>query len=84
MEVNIDHKSKTVEIWLNTLETQDPVLKEQLRSFYQVYIIQKYMLVIFRSGKQDLVQCTSDLLCYNRKRIARLEVEREKQMGLAT
>ena len=69
MEININHKSKTVEVWLNTHETQDLVLKERLRLLYQVFSTQKYLVAVFHSGNRDLVQLTNDLLCYNRKRI---------------
>lgn len=83
MEMNINEESRTVEVWLNVGEAQDPVLKERLRSLYQIFAAQKYLVAVFQSGRQDLVQTTSDLLCYNRKRIAQLEVEHEKQMRLA-
>lgn len=83
MEMSINHKSKTVEIWLNTQEVQDSVLKERLGLLYQIFAAQKYLVAVFRSGSWDLVQSTSDLLCYNRKRIAQLEMEHEKQTGLA-
>ena len=81
MEMSINKESKTVEIWLNTQEAQDSVLKERLGLLYQIFTAQKYSVAVFYSGSQDLVQLTSNLLCYNRKRIAQLEVEREKQTG---
>lgn len=83
MEMNINEESRTVEVWLNVGEAQDPVLKERLRSLYQIFAAQKYLVAVFRSGRHDLVQATSDLLCYNRKRTAQLEVEYEKQMRFA-
>lgn len=84
MEMSINKESKTVEVWLNAREARDSVLKERLSLLYQVFSLQKYMVAVFQSGCRDVVQSTSDLLCYNRKRVAQLEVEREKQMGLAT
>lgn len=83
MEMSVNKESKTVEIWLSRQEAQDPVLKERMSLLYQIFAAQKYLVAVFRSGSQDLVRSTSDLLCYNRKRIAQLEVEREKQVGLA-
>ena len=80
MEMSINHERRTVEIWLSKREARDPALKERLRLLYQIFAAQKYLVAVFHSGNQDLVQLTSDLLCYNRKRIAQLEVEREKQM----
>lgn len=83
MEMSVNKDSRTVEIWLNTREAQDPALNERLRSLYQIFSDQKYLVAVFQSGRQDLVQSTSDLLCYNRKRIAQLEMEHEKQMEFA-
>lgn len=83
MEMSINNESRTVEVWLSTQEARDPVLKERLSLLYQVFALQKYMVAVFQSGRRDLVRSTSDLLCYDRRRIARLEVEREKQMGPA-
>lgn len=80
MEININKERKTVTVWLSTHEASDPILKERLGLLYQIFAAQKYLVAVFRSGERDLVQSTSDLLCYNRKRIAQLEVEREKQL----
>ena len=80
MEMSINNESRTVEVWLNKQEAQDPALKKRLGLLYQVFAAQKYLVAVFYSGERDLEQATSDLLCYNRKRIVQLEVEREKQM----
>ena len=81
MEMNIDPERRTVEVWLTTQEAQDPALKTHLRVLYRVFAAQKYLTAEFHSGSREVVQPASDLLCYNRKRIAQLEVEREKQMA---
>ena len=83
MEMRINNDSKTVEVWLSTQEAQDPVLKKRLHILYQEFAAQKYLVAVFQSGSRDLTQATRDLLCYNRKRLAQLEVEREKKLGLA-
>ena len=36
------------------------------------------MEAVFLSGAKDLEQRTCDLLCYNKKRIAALEMQQEK------
>ena len=43
------------------------------------YAGKKYTVAVFMSGSQDLCSLTSGLLCYNRKRLAELEVAREKE-----
>ena len=83
MEMNINPESRTVEVWLTTREAHDPALKAHLRVLYQVFAAQKYLTAEFHSGSRELAQSASDLLCYNRKRIAQLAVERENRMESA-
>ena len=81
--MNINPESRTVEVWLTTREAHDPALKAHLRVLYQVFAAQKYLTAEFHSGSRELAQSASDLLCYNRKRIAQLAVERENRMESA-
>lgn len=83
MEINVRSGSRTVEIWLTREEKQDAKLREKLKPLYQKYKEQGYLTAVYESGEQDLWDAASDLLCYNRKRIAQLEVEQEKQCGMA-
>lgn len=53
-------------------------LRARLVPFYQKYKAQKYMVAVFESGGRDLYESTLDLLAYNKKRIAELEVRHEK------
>ena len=87
MELNVRNESKIVEIWLTKAEKQDAKLQRDLEVLYQCFKESfhevGYTVATFLSGDQDLADITSDLVCYNRKRIAQLEVEREKKQGLA-
>lgn len=83
MEINVRSESKIVEIWLTREEGQDTQLQEGLNPLYQKYREQGYLTAVYASGDQDLWGATSDLLCYNRRRIALQEVEQEKQWGMA-
>ena len=78
MELNIDD-TRTVEIWLSRQEKRDPVLWRQLNLLCRAFAEEKYLVAVYQSGDRDLTQSTSDLLCYNRKRVAELEVQREKR-----
>ena len=40
-------------------------------------------MAVFESGEQNLEELTGSLLGYNRKRVVQLEMEREKQQGMA-
>ena len=83
MELNVRNESKIVEIWLTKAEKQDARLQKELKLVYESFHEVDYTVATFLSGDQDLADTTSDLVCYNRKRIAQLEVEREKKQGLA-
>ena len=83
MELNVRNESKIVEIWLTKAEKQDAQLQKELKLVYESFRGVGYTVATFLSGDQDLADTTSDLVCYNRKRIAQLEVEREKKQGLA-
>ena len=83
LEINVRDKSKIVEIWLTNAEKRNTELREKLKPLYKEYQAKKYLVAVFESGERDLGDAASDLLCYNRKRIAQLEVEREKQSGMA-
>ena len=83
MELNVRNDSKIVEIWLTKAEKQDAKLQRDLKVLYQGFKESGYLVATFLSGDQDLTDTTSGLICYNRKRIAQMEVEREKKQGLA-
>ena len=78
MEINVRDDQQLVEIWLTRGERDDDVLQERLKPIYRDYHNQKYLVAVYCSGDQDLYQQTSNLLCYNRKRIAEMEVKQEE------
>ena len=78
MEINVRNDRKIVEVWLTNQEKQDKVIQEQLENLYQQYGKKKYFVAVFMSGDQDLVEETSALLRYNRKKSAEQEVRKKK------
>lgn len=82
MEICINDERKTVEVWLSNEEKNNPAVRQRLKPLYAEYAEKKYTVAVFMSGSQDLYSLTSDLLCYNRKHIAELEVEQEKDQGM--
>ena len=82
MEISINDERRTVEVWLSNEEKSDPAVQQRLKPLYAEYAEKKYTVAVFMSGSQDLYSLTSGLLCYNRKRIAELEVEQEKEQGM--
>lgn len=83
MELNVRNDSRIVEIWLTRDEKRDEWVQRELKLVYQSFKGTGYTVATFLSGDQNLTDMTSDLICYNRKRIAQLEVEQEKKQGLA-
>jgi hypothetical protein len=81
--MNVSDESKIVEIWLTNAEKNDPALKVDLQGIYDKYNKQKYTIAVFQSGDRDLYQSTLDLLSYNKRRVAELEVQREKRQCAA-
>lgn len=82
MEIHVRDESRIVEVWLTKAEQQDEEVRERLKPLYQAYKRKHYLVAVFQSGEQNLADVTSDLLCYNRRRIAQLEVERDRQNGM--
>ena len=82
MEINIREEQKLVEIWLTNAEKRDAVLRESLKPLYREYHEKKYLVAVFQSGDRNLTDATSDLLCYNRKRIAQQEARQSMVMGM--
>lgn len=83
MEITVRDDRKTVEIWLTNEEKQDSSLRQQLKPLYKEYHDKKYLVAVFQSGSRELADATSDLICYNRKRLAEQETARQRQAGLA-
>ncbi|WMJ84955.1 hypothetical protein RBH76_05930 [Oscillospiraceae bacterium MB24-C1] len=79
LEITINKQAKIVQVWLNNAEQQDAALRESLKPLYNQYRTQKYLVAVMTSGNRNLGNATSDLLCHNRKHLARLEIERDKQ-----
>ena len=78
MEVLVDEGAKIVEFWLRSDES---ALREQLKPQFMEWKRKGYLPAVFLSGGNDLYRQTSDLLCCNRKRIAQLQVQREKMQA---
>ena len=78
MQKIVHDDEKYVEIWLTNAESQDTVLREGLKPWFKEYKQKKYRVVIFSSGKGDLLTLTKDLLKHTLEVNARKEVEAEK------
>lgn len=82
MEIHVRDEAKLVEVWLTNAERRNGSVQEKLKPLYQAYRQKNYLVAVFQSGSQNLADTTSDLLCYDRNRIARTEAEQERQPGV--
>jgi len=58
-------KSKYVEIWLSKAENDNEDIENELKNMYDKYSNDKYRVVVFRSGTENLVKNTKELLRCN-------------------
>ena len=79
MEIRVRDDRHLVEVWLSNAEKKDTSLREGLKRLYAEYKKKKYLVAVFESGEGDLYSSTLELLAYNKRRCAELEVYREKQ-----
>lgn len=79
MDIRIQEKQKLVEVWLSAADQSDTRLQNRLTPMYRDYKKKGYLVAVFRSGTADLYEQTQSLLQFNRKRIAQLELQWEKQ-----
>ena len=78
MEIHVQAEKRLVEVWLTKAEKNDLTLRARLKDIYSKYKVQNYLVAVYESGNKDLYQGTRDLLAYNKRRCAELEVQREK------
>ncbi|MCD7734151.1 MAG: hypothetical protein LUH48_03275 [Clostridiales bacterium] len=84
MEINVRDDKKLVDVWLTNAEKNDPQIQAQLKKLYAKYKEKKYLVAVYQSGSRDLYESTLALLAYNKKRVAELDVQREKRQRAAT
>lgn len=82
MEMNVKDDKQSVEIWLTNAEKNDQRLRAGLQDIYDRYREKKYLVAVFESGEKDLYQGTLDLLTYNRKHMAELQVHKAKRTAV--
>ena len=66
MRIHMDEEKKIAEIWLTRAESNDPAVDARLKPFYKECKDHKYLAVVYRSGRESLLETTKDLLRHNR------------------
>ncbi len=83
MEINVDNRSRQVEIWLTKAEKMDTALREQLRPVCAGYHRKKYQVVVYESGSGDLQESILGLLRCNRQQLAELDMQKSSVNGMS-
>ena len=65
MRIHMDEDKKIAEIWLTKAESDDPAVDARLKPFYKECKDHKYLAVVYRSGRESLLETTKDLLRHN-------------------
>lgn len=78
MEIVRDDQAKMVQVWMTNQERQDTALQRQMKPMYAQWKRENFLVAVFQSGPRELQTSTRDLLSYNKKRIAQMEVARNK------
>ncbi len=65
MIVNINENKKRVEIWLTQNKSDDPELRNEIKTMIDRYGYNEYLSVIFTSGTGDITEATAALLKLN-------------------
>lgn len=66
MRIHMDEEKRIAEIWLTKAESDDPAVDARLKPFYSECKDHKYLAVVYRSGRESLLETTKDLLRHNR------------------
>ena len=66
MRIHMDEEKKSAEIWLTRAESDDPAVEARLKPFYKECKDHRYLAVVYRSGRESLLETTKDLLRHNR------------------
>ena len=66
MRIHMDEEKRIAEIWLTKAERDDPAVDARLKPFYKECKDHKYLAVVYRSGRESLLETTKDLLRHNR------------------
>lgn len=71
MEVVVNQTNKTVEVWLPKSDVGSAHANAEIDSLIKEYRPQKYRIVVFSSGAEDMMDLTKSLLIHNKQTLYR-------------
>ena len=78
LQIDVLDNKKIVAVWLTRAEDANEAVRARIEGLCREYKPKKYQVAVYKSGREDLHTSVQDLLAYNKRRIAELQVQREK------
>ncbi len=78
LQIDVLDNKKIVAVWLTRAEDANEAVRARIEGLCREYKPKKYQVAVYKSGREDLHTSVLDLLAYNKRRIAELQVQREK------
>lgn len=78
LQIDVLDDKKIVAVWLTRAEDANETVRARIDGLCREYKPRKYQVAVYKSGREDLHTSVLDLLVYNKRRAAELQVQREK------
>lgn len=78
LQIDVLDNKKIVAVWLTRAERSDEAVRARIEWLCREYKPKKYQVAVYKSGSEDLHTSVLDLLAYNKRRIAEMQVQNEK------
>ena len=78
LQIDVLDDKKIVAVWLTRAEDANETVRARIEGLCREYKPRKYQVAVYKSGREDLHTSVLDLLAYNKRRAAELQVQREK------
>ena len=78
LQIDVLDDKKIVAVWLTRAEDANETVRARIDGLCREYKPRKYQVAVYKSGREDLHTSVLDLLAYNKRRAAELQVQREK------
>lgn len=78
LQIDVLDNKKIVAVWLTRAEDANETVRARIDGLCREYKPRKYQVAVYKSGREDLHTSVLDLLAYNKRRAAELQVQREK------
>ena len=78
LQIDVLDDKKIVAVWLTRAEDANEAVRARIDGLCREYRPRKYQVAVYKSGREDLHTSVLDLLAYNKRRIAEMQVQNEK------